>query len=82
MATLSIPRLDVLGYSSSLTRDIGPGPSSRTVGIQGKIGPHKMYFKILIVNFAYYFFFFFESVIERFALVSVLVFDKFFICLV
>ena len=41
----------------------------------------KMYFKILIVNFAYYFFFFFESVIERFALVSVLVFDKFFICL-
>ena len=41
----------------------------------------KMYFKILSVNFAYYFFFFFELVIERFALVSVLVFDKFFICL-
>ena len=40
MVILSIPRLDVLGCSSPLTRDIGPGPSSRTVGTQGKIGPH------------------------------------------
>ena len=48
---MSIPRLDVLGYSSSLTRDIGPGPSSRTVGIQGKIGPHKNeYIGILIIT--------------------------------
>ena len=40
MVVLSIPRLDVLGSSSPLTRDIGPGPSSHTVGTQGKIGPH------------------------------------------
>ena len=40
MVILSIPRLDVLGCSSLLTRDIGPGPSSHTVGTQGKIGPH------------------------------------------
>ena len=37
---MSIPRLDVLGCSSPLTRDIGPGPSSHIVGTQGKIGPH------------------------------------------
>ena len=47
MATLSIPRLDVLGYSSSLTRDIGPSPSSRTVGIQDKIGPHRQFYPFL-----------------------------------
>ena len=40
MVILSIPRLDVLGCSSSPTRDIGPGLSSHTAGTQGKIGPH------------------------------------------
>ena len=40
MAILSIPRLDVLGCSSPLTRDIGPGLSPHTAGTQGKIGPH------------------------------------------
>ena len=40
MIILSIPRLDVLGCSSPLTWDIGPGLSPHTVGIQGKIGPH------------------------------------------
>ena len=40
MVILSIPRLDVLGCSSPLTRDIGPGLSPHTAGTQGKIGPH------------------------------------------
>ena len=40
MVILSIPRLDVLGCSSPLTRDIGPDPYSHTAGTQGKIGPH------------------------------------------
>ena len=40
MVILSIPRLDVLGCSSSFTRDIRPGLSPYTAGTQGKIGPH------------------------------------------
>ena len=35
-----IPREDVLGGQSPLTRNIGPGPPSHIVGTQGKIGPH------------------------------------------
>ena len=38
---LYIPREDVLGCQSPLTRNIGPGPPSHIVGTQGKIGPHK-----------------------------------------
>ena len=40
---LSIPREDVLGCQSPLTRNIGPGPSSHIAGTQGKIGPHIYY---------------------------------------
>ena len=40
MVILSIPREDVLGCQSPLTRNIGPGPPSHIVGTQGKIGPH------------------------------------------
>ena len=40
MVIWPIPRLEVLGCLSPLTRGIGPDPSSYSMGALGKIGPH------------------------------------------
>ena len=50
---LSIPREDILGCQFLLTRSIGPDPSSRIVGTQGKIGPHNTYVTKSVVTQGY-----------------------------
>ena len=40
MVIWPIPRLEVLGCSSPLTRGIGPDPSFHTIGALGIVGPH------------------------------------------